>query len=71
MSLEVKNPWYWNCQLRVYYVNKFFRKSMSRKCPETQQRINMVINKIYPQDIEILHWFPAGTVLTYGEKVPH
>ena len=44
---------------------------MSRKCPETQQRINMVINKIYPQDIEILHWFPAGTVLPYGEKVPH
>ena len=24
----------------------------------------------YPQDIEILGWCPAGTVLPHGEKVP-
>ena len=25
---------------------------------------------LYPRDIEILGWFPAGSVLPHGEKVP-
>ena len=36
---------------------------------EEWKRVNH-IEEVYPQDIEILGWCPAGSVLPHGEKVP-
>ena len=36
---------------------------------EEWKRVNH-IEEVHPQDIEILGWCPAGSVLPHGEKVP-
>ena len=55
----------------VSYFKNLYNVSKIKATSNTFATFETKLSFTFPREIEILGWYPVGSVLPYGNKVPH